>query len=71
MRSAGTSAVMMGKEDRFAVIKMPSGETEESQQSCRATIGSTSNPDHSLESIGKTGRYRWMGFKLRNRRSLP
>lgn len=67
VRSAGTSAVMMGKEDRFAVIKMPSGEIRRILASCRATIGSTSNPDHSLESIGKAGRYRWMGFKPRNR----
>ena len=67
VRSAGTAAVMMGKEDRYAVIKMPSGEIRRILSTCRATIGSTSNPDHSLESVGKAGRYRWMGFKPRNR----
>ncbi|MBK9272535.1 MAG: 50S ribosomal protein L2 [Saprospiraceae bacterium] len=67
VRSAGTSATMMGKEDRYAVIKMPSGEIRRVLMTCKATIGSTSNPDHSLESVGKAGRYRWMGFRSRVR----
>lgn len=67
VRSAGTAAIMMGKEERYAVIKMPSGEIRRILMTCRATIGSTSNPDHSLESIGKAGRYRWKGFKSRSR----
>ena len=67
VRSAGTSATMMGKEDRYAVIKMPSGEVRRILMSCKATIGSTSNPDHALEAIGKAGRYRWLGFKSRSR----
>ena len=67
VRSAGTSAVMMGKQDKYASIKMPSGEIRRVLVSCRATIGSTSNPDHSLEAVGKAGRYRWMGWKSRVR----
>ena len=43
VRSAGTAATMMGKEDRYAVIKMPSGEIRRILSTCRATIGSTSN----------------------------
>ncbi|MDQ3141118.1 MAG: 50S ribosomal protein L2 [Bacteroidota bacterium] len=66
-RSAGTSGILMGKEDKYAVVKMPSGEVRRVLLSCKATIGSTSNPDHSLESMGKAGRYRWMGFKPRVR----
>ena len=67
VRSAGNSATMMGKEDRYAVVKMPSGEVRRILLTCKATIGSISNPDHSLESVGKAGRYRWLGFKPRNR----
>ncbi len=67
VRSAGTSAVLMGKEDRHAVIKMPSGEVRRILLSCKATIGSTSNPDHNLQSMGKAGRYRWMGYRPRVR----
>ena len=67
VRSAGSSATMMGKEDRYAVVKMPSGEVRRILMTCKATIGSTSNPDHSLGSVGKAGRYRWLGFKPRNR----
>ena len=64
---AGNSATIMGKEDRYAVVKMPSGEVRRILLTCKATIGSISNPDHSLESVGKAGRYRWLGFKPRNR----
>ena len=67
VRSAGNSATMMGKEDRYAVVKMPSGEVRRILLTCKATIGSISNPYHSLESVGKAGRYRWLGFKPRNR----
>lgn len=67
VRSAGSSAIMMGKEDRFAVIKMPSGEVRRILLSCRATIGSASNPDHNLQSVGKAGRNRWLGLRPRVR----
>ncbi len=67
VRSAGNSAQMMGREDRYAVIKMPSGETRRILLTCRATIGVVSNPDHSLEIMGKAGRNRWKGWRPRNR----
>ncbi|MBK8557879.1 MAG: 50S ribosomal protein L2 [Lewinellaceae bacterium] len=67
VRSAGTGATMMGREDRYAVVRMPSGETRRILLTCRATIGSVSNPDHSLEIMGKAGRNRWKGTRPRVR----
>lgn len=67
VRSAGNSALMMGREERYAVLKMPSGETRRILLTCRATIGVVSNPDHSLEIMGKAGRMRWKGWRPRNR----
>jgi large subunit ribosomal protein L2 len=67
VRSAGTSALMMGREERYAVVKMPSGETRRILLTCRATIGVVSNPDHSLEVMGKAGRNRWKGRRPRTR----
>ena len=67
VRSAGNSAQMMGREERYAVLKMPSGETRRILLTCRATIGTVSNPDHSLEIMGKAGRMRWKGWRPRNR----
>jgi len=67
VRSAGSSAQMMGREDRYAVLKMPSGEVRRFLITCRVTIGTVSNPDHSLEIMGKAGRMRWKGWKPRTR----
>ena len=67
VRSAGTGAQMMGREDRYAVIKMPSGEVRRSLVTCRVTIGVVGNGDHNLEIAGKAGRMRWKGFRPRNR----
>ena len=58
-RSAGTYAQLLAREGKFAIIKLPSGETRMVLVTCRATIGAVSNPDHSLESHGKAGRRRW------------
>jgi large subunit ribosomal protein L2 len=66
-RSAGASAQMMGREDRYAVLRMPSGEMRRVLLACRATIGVVSNPDHNLEVMGKAGRNRWKGWRPRNR----
>lgn len=66
-RSAGTYAELTGKEERYAVVKMPSGEVRRILMQCRATIGTTSNPDHSLQILGKAGRSRWRGIRPRNR----
>ncbi len=53
VRSAGTSATMMGREDRYAVIKLPSGEVRRVLLTCKATIGSVSNPDHASDRFRK------------------
>lgn len=60
-RSAGTYAQLLAREGKYAIIKLPSGETRMVLVTCRATIGVVSNPDHSLESHGKAGRKRWLG----------
>jgi large subunit ribosomal protein L2 len=66
-RSAGTYAELTNKEERYAVIKMPSGEVRRILLQCRATIGTTSNPDHGLQILGKAGRSRHRGIRPRNR----
>lgn len=67
VRSAGLSATMMSREDRYAVLRMPSGETRRILLTCRATIGAVSNSDHNLEVMGKAGRNRWKGRRPRSR----
>ena len=66
-RSAGTNATLMGKEGKYCVIKLPSGEVRRILSSCKATVGSTSNPDHGLTVLGKAGRKRWLGRRPRVR----
>ena len=66
-RSAGSSAQLANKEDRYAVLKMPSGELRKVLIDCYATVGVVSNSDHSLQSMGKAGRNRWKGIRPRNR----
>ena len=66
-RSAGTYATLMSKEGKYAIIKLPSGEVRRILKNCRATIGTTSNPDHSLQVLGKAGRKRWLGRRPRVR----
>ena len=66
-RSAGTNATLMGKEGKYVVVKLPSGEVRRILSTCKATIGSTSNPDHGLTVLGKAGRKRWLGRRPRVR----
>jgi len=66
-RSAGTNAQLMSREDKYAVIKLPSGEMRKMLQACKAVIGVTSNIDHQLEVSGKAGRSRWLGRRPRTR----
>ncbi len=66
-RSAGTNATLMAREAGWAQISLPSGEIRRIPSACRATIGATSNGDHSGIVIGKAGRKRWMGRKPHNR----
>jgi large subunit ribosomal protein L2 len=60
-RSAGSSVQLVAKEDQYATVKMPSGETRKIFSECYATIGQVGNIDHENVSIGKAGRSRWMG----------
>ena len=66
-RSAGSYAQLMSREGKFAILKLPSGETRMILQTCKATIGIVSNADHSLEVSGKAGRSRWLGRRPRVR----
>jgi large subunit ribosomal protein L2 len=66
-RSAGTYGVLMGREGKYAIVKMPSGEVRRILLTCKATIGTTSNPDHGLQVMGKAGRNRWKGNRPRVR----
>jgi len=67
VRSAGTSAQLANKEEKYAVIKMPSGELRKLLINCFATIGVVSNSDHNLEQAGKAGVNRWKGRTPRTR----
>ncbi len=66
-RSAGSYAQLMSRDGKFAILKLPSGETRMILQTCKATIGMVSNTDHSLEVSGKAGRSRWLGRRPRTR----
>ena len=67
VRSAGTSAQLTNKEEKYAVLKMPSGELRKILINCYATVGVVSNSDHNLQSMGKAGRNRWRGIRPRTR----
>ena len=66
-RSAGTYAQLTAREGKFAVLRLPSGETRRVPVGCAATIGTTSNPDHMNIEIGKAGRMRWLGVRPKTR----
>ncbi len=66
-RSAGSYAQLMSRDGKFAILKLPSGETRMILQTCKATVGMVSNTDHSLEVSGKAGRSRWLGRRPRTR----
>jgi large subunit ribosomal protein L2 len=67
VRSAGAFAQLVSKEDNYVGIRMPSGEIRRVLDSCKATVGSVGNSDHSLERSGKAGRSRWLGRRPRTR----
>jgi large subunit ribosomal protein L2 len=66
-RSAGNYATLTGKEGRYVVLRLPSGEMRRILATCRATVGVVSNPDHSLTVMGKAGAKRWAGRRPRTR----
>jgi large subunit ribosomal protein L2 len=67
VRSAGASAQLSNKEEKYAVLKMPSGELRKVLINCYASVGVVSNSDHSLQSMGKAGRNVWKGIRPRTR----
>ena len=66
-RSAGTYAQLLSRDGKYANLKLPSGEVRMVLVTCKATVGSVSNPDHSNEQSGKAGRNRWLGRRPRTR----
>ena len=67
VRSAGSSAQLSNKEEKYGVLKMPSGELRKILINCYATVGVVSNSDHGLERGGKAGVNRWKGIRPRVR----
>ena len=63
VRSAGTSAQILGREERYVLVRLASGEVRKVLGTCRATIGEVGNADHELVNIGKAGRTRWLGTR--------
>lgn len=66
-RSAGSYAQLTSREGKYAIVKLPSGESRRVLVTCKATIGTVSNSDHALEVSGKAGRSRWLGRRPRVR----
>ena len=62
-RSAGNSAQILGREDKYVLIRLASGETRKILGTCRATIGEVGNEDYGLVKIGKAGRTRYKGIR--------
>lgn len=62
-RAAGTSAQLMAKEEKYAHLRLPSGEMRLVLTACRATIGQVGNLEHEIVNLGKAGRTRWMGVR--------
>ena len=66
-RSAGAYAQLTSRDGKFAILKLPSGESRMVLTSCRATVGTVGNAEHNLEKSGKAGRSRWLGRRPRVR----
>ena len=66
-RSAGAYGTLTSRDGKYAIIKLPSGESRMVLTTCRATVGIVSNSDHGLEKSGKAGRSRWKGRRPRTR----
>ena len=69
-RSAGTSAQILGREDKYVLIRLQSGETRKVLGTCMATIGTVGNEDYELVNWGKAGRTRHLGVRPTNRGSV-
>ena len=66
-RSAGAFAQLAARDGKYAVLRMPSGESRMILTECMATVGTVSNSDHAQVDSGKAGRSRWLGRRPRNR----
>jgi large subunit ribosomal protein L2 len=66
-RSAGSYAQLSARDGKYAIIKLPSGETRMILVTCLATIGSVGNSEHNLQVSGKAGKSRWQGRRPRVR----
>jgi len=62
-RSAGTSIQLLGRDGKYSLLRLPSGEVRMILSTCRATVGSIGNEQHELIKIGKAGRKRWLGMR--------
>ncbi|WP_125568044.1 50S ribosomal protein L2 [Companilactobacillus insicii] len=62
-RSAGTSIQLLGRDGKYSLLRLPSGEVRMVLSKCRATVGAIGNEQHELIKIGKAGRKRWQGFR--------
>ena len=69
-RSAGSSAQILGREDKYVLLRLQSGETRKVLDRCMATIGVVGNEDANLVNIGKAGRTRYLGIRPTNRGSV-
>lgn len=61
VRSAGTAAQVLGKEDKYTLVRLPSGEVRRFLSTCMATVGQVGNVEHRGIKLGKAGRTRWLG----------
>lgn len=61
VRSAGSSALIVAREDRYTHVRLPSGEVRKILNVCMATVGQVGNADHRNVKLGKAGRSRWKG----------
>ena len=69
-RSAGQSVQILGRDDKYVIVRLQSGETRKILGTCMATIGVVGNEDYELVNIGKAGRKRHMGIRPTNRGSV-
>jgi large subunit ribosomal protein L2 len=63
VRAAGTMAQLLGKEGKYAIVRLQSGEVRKILLTCRATIGAVGNEDYNLINLGKAGKSRWKGTR--------
>ncbi len=63
VRSAGAEAQVLGRDGKYTLVRLSSGEVRLILSSCRATVGQVGNIEHELIRVGKAGRSRWLGIR--------